>query len=90
MPPGLSPITFADRARERFVDRSQSWYLDPSMIAEYVESKAARSYHHTAPISMIYALHAGLGVLLDEGLEASWAATRRAASDCRTASRSSG
>jgi alanine-glyoxylate transaminase/serine-glyoxylate transaminase/serine-pyruvate transaminase len=44
-----------------------------SMIAEYVESKAARSYHHTAPISMIYGLHAGLGVLLDEGLEASWA-----------------
>ena len=43
------------------------------MIAEYVESTAARSYHHTAPISMIYALHAGLGVLLDEGLEASWA-----------------
>ena len=41
------------------------------MIGEYVGS--ARRYHHTAPISMIYALHAGLGVLLDEGLEASWA-----------------
>jgi alanine-glyoxylate transaminase/serine-glyoxylate transaminase/serine-pyruvate transaminase len=66
-------VTVSPRARERFVARSQSWFLDFSMIAGYVESKAARSYHHTAPISMIYALHAGLGVLLDEGLEASWA-----------------
>jgi len=73
VPPGLSPLTVSPRARKRFVERSQSWYLDLSMIAEYVESKAARSYHHTAPISMIFALHAGLGVLLDEGLEASWA-----------------
>ncbi len=72
VPPGLAPVSFSDRARERFVP-SQSWYLDASMIADYVESRAARSYHHTAPISMIYALHAGLGVLMDEGLEASWA-----------------
>ncbi len=72
VPPGLSPVTFSDRARARLV-KSRSWYLDVSMIAEYVESKAARSYHHTAPISMIYGLHAGLGALLDEGLEASWA-----------------
>ncbi len=43
------------------------------MIARYVTGEGARAYHHTAPISMIYALHAGLGVLLDEGLEASWA-----------------
>jgi alanine-glyoxylate transaminase/serine-glyoxylate transaminase/serine-pyruvate transaminase len=43
------------------------------MIARYVTGSGARAYHHTAPISMIYALHAGLGVLLDEGLEASWA-----------------
>jgi alanine-glyoxylate transaminase/serine-glyoxylate transaminase/serine-pyruvate transaminase len=53
------------------VPRSQSWYLDLSMISDYVG--AARKYHHTAPISMIYALHAGLGVLLEEGLDASWA-----------------
>jgi alanine-glyoxylate transaminase/serine-glyoxylate transaminase/serine-pyruvate transaminase len=73
VPPGLAPVTVSPRARERFVERSPSWYLDFSMIAAYVESKAARSYHHTAPISMIYGLHAGLGVLLEEGLEASWA-----------------
>jgi alanine-glyoxylate transaminase/serine-glyoxylate transaminase/serine-pyruvate transaminase len=71
VPPGLAPLTVSARARERFVDKCQSWYLDLSMISDYVGS--ARKYHHTAPVSMIYGLHAGLGVLLDEGLEASWA-----------------
>lgn len=73
VPPGLAPVTFSDRARERLVDRCRSWYLDVSMISAYVSSGATRSYHHTAPITMIYALHAGLGVLLSEGLEAAWA-----------------
>lgn len=72
VPPGLAPLTVSDRAVERFVERSPSWYLDLGMIARYLDS-ATRTYHHTAPISMIYGLHAGLGVLLDEGLEASWA-----------------
>ena len=54
---------------------AQSWYLDLGLLADYVGT--ARRYHHTAPISMLYALHAGLGVLLDEGLEASWARHRR-------------
>jgi alanine-glyoxylate transaminase/serine-glyoxylate transaminase/serine-pyruvate transaminase len=71
VPPGLAPLTVSERARERFVARSQSWYLDLTMIGDYVGS--SRKYHHTAPVSMVYALHAGLGVLLDEGLEASWA-----------------
>lgn len=71
VPPGLAPLTVNDRARERFVERSQSWYLDLGMIAKYLDS-STRTYHHTAPISMVYALHAGLGVLLEEGLEASW------------------
>jgi len=71
VPPGLAPLTVSDRARERLVKRSPSWYLDLAMIGDYVGS--ARRYHHTAPVSMVYALHAGLGVLLDEGLEASWA-----------------
>ena len=56
-------------AIERFVEKSPSWYLDLQMIAKYVTSGGARAYHHTAPISMIYALHAGLGVVLEEGLE---------------------
>src|SRR3954451_25057940 len=71
VPPGLAPLTVSAAARERFVDKCQSWYLDLSMISDYVGT--ARKYHHTAPISMLYGLHAGLGVLLDEGLEASWA-----------------
>ena len=72
--PGLSPVSFSPRAVDRIKGRAQppqSWYLDLGLIADYVGS--ARRYHHTAPISMLYALHAGLGVLLAEGLEASWA-----------------
>ncbi len=69
VPPGLSPLTMSDRARDRFVERSQSWYLDLRMISQYVSSGGGRTYHHTAPISMIFALHAGLGAVLDEGLD---------------------
>ena len=69
VPPGLSPVTVSPRAIDGFVERNQSWYLDLTMIAGYVTGGGARSYHHTAPISMIYGLHAGLGVILDEGLE---------------------
>lgn len=72
VPPGLAPFTASDRARERLVERPTSWYLDLNLIARYVESGAAgRVYHHTAPVTMIGALHAGLGALLDEGIEAS-------------------
>ena len=53
----------------------QSWYLDLSLIANYVDG-ASRVYHHTAPVSMVFALHAALGALLDEGLEAAWARHR--------------
>jgi alanine-glyoxylate transaminase/serine-glyoxylate transaminase/serine-pyruvate transaminase len=73
VPPGLSPVSFSDRAVARIRSRAtppQSWYLALGLIADYVGS--ARRYHHTAPISMLYALHAGLGVVLDEGLEAAW------------------
>ncbi|MFN8034378.1 MAG: alanine--glyoxylate aminotransferase family protein [Acidimicrobiia bacterium] len=75
--PGLSPVTFSARAAERLRARReppQSWYLDLGLIGAYVG--AARRYHHTAPISMIFSLHAGLGALLDEGLEAAWARHR--------------
>ena len=70
VPPGLSPLTMSDRARDRFVEKSQSWYLDLKMISQYVSAGGGRTYHHTAPISMIFALHAGLGAVLDEGLDA--------------------
>ena len=73
VPPGLAPLTVGPRALERIVETPQSWYLDLNMIKKYVTGEGARAYHHTAPISMVYALHAGLGVILDEGLENSWA-----------------
>lgn len=77
VPPGLAPLSFSARAVERMRSRqtpAQSWYLDLSLLADYVGT--ARRYHHTAPISMLYALHAGLGVLLDEGLDAAHARHR--------------
>ena len=73
VPPGLSPVTFSARAVERIGSRRtpvQSWYLDLGLIGDYVGT--ARKYHHTAPTGMIVALHAGLGVVLDEGLDAVW------------------
>ncbi len=70
VPPGLAPLTVSDRALDRIRERPQSWYLDLNMIAGYVTGEGARAYHHTAPISMLYAIHAGLGAMLDEGPEA--------------------
>ena len=53
------------------VDRSPSWYLDLRQIERYTGPAAgARTYHHTAPVSMVFSLHAGLGAILDEGLDA--------------------
>jgi alanine-glyoxylate transaminase/serine-glyoxylate transaminase/serine-pyruvate transaminase len=72
-PPGLSPVTLNESAIETVRKRShkvQSWYLDLSMIEKYWGSE--RVYHHTAPISMNYALHEALRVVLEEGLPACW------------------
>jgi len=73
-PPGLSPVTFSDRAVATLKGRKtkvQSWYLDLSMIESYWGGD--RAYHHTAPISMIYALREGLRIVMEEGLEPRWA-----------------
>jgi len=72
VPPGLAPMTVSPRALDRLVERPSSWYLDLNLLARYVNdgSGAGRVYHHTAPVAMVAALHAGLGALLDEGLEA--------------------
>jgi len=74
VPPGLSPLTVSDRALGRLVERPSSWYLDLNLLARYVNdsSGVGRVYHHTAPVAMVAALHAGLGALLDEGLAAAW------------------
>jgi alanine-glyoxylate transaminase/serine-glyoxylate transaminase/serine-pyruvate transaminase len=76
-PPGLAPVTFSARAREairRRRSKVQSWYLDVSMIEKYWG--AERVYHHTAPISMSYALAEALRVVLEEGLEPRFARHR--------------
>jgi alanine-glyoxylate transaminase/serine-glyoxylate transaminase/serine-pyruvate transaminase len=71
VPPGLSPMTVSGRARARMVERPSSWYLDLNLLSRYVEGGAdgGRVYHHTAPVTMVAALHAGLGAVLDEGID---------------------
>jgi alanine-glyoxylate transaminase/serine-glyoxylate transaminase/serine-pyruvate transaminase len=78
VPPGLSPISFSDRAVDVVTSRKtkvQSWYLDLNMICSYWGED--RTYHHTAPVNMILALHEGLRLILEEGLEARWARHER-------------
>ncbi len=78
-PPGLAPITFSEAALQVARHRQtkiQSWYLDVTLIADYwADSK--RAYHHTAPISMNYALREALRLVQEEGLEARWERHRR-------------
>jgi alanine-glyoxylate transaminase/serine-glyoxylate transaminase/serine-pyruvate transaminase len=72
-PPGLSPVTFSARAMEtirRRKSKCRSWYLDVAAISGYWGSE--RVYHHTAPITMIYALYEALRVVMEEGLEPRW------------------
>jgi alanine-glyoxylate transaminase / serine-glyoxylate transaminase / serine-pyruvate transaminase len=76
VPPGLAPLTVSDRARERQIEKPASWYLDLRQISRYLDPDATgakRMYHHTAPVAMVVALHAGLRVLMEEGLERAWA-----------------
>ncbi len=73
-PPGLSPVTFGPRAVERLRARThkvQSWYLDLTMLEKYWGEE--RVYHHTAPISMNYALYEALRLVLEEGATARYA-----------------
>ncbi len=72
-PPGLSPITFNERALDRIRSRKskiQSWYLDITMVERYWGDD--RTYHHTAPISMNYALREALRLIHEEGLQVRW------------------
>jgi alanine-glyoxylate transaminase/serine-glyoxylate transaminase/serine-pyruvate transaminase len=74
--PGLAPFTINDRAFERRVETPRSWYLDLGLLGGYVgeaSGSAGRTYHHTAPTAMVASLHAALGRILDEGLDAVWA-----------------
>jgi len=72
-PPGLAPLTFSDRAVAALKARKtkpQSWYLDLNLLQQYWGTE--RMYHHTAPISSMYALREGLNIVVEEGLEPRW------------------
>ncbi len=72
-PPGLAPVSFSPRALDAVKRRKtpvQSWYFDLTLLPTYWGEE--RAYHHTAPITMIYALREGLRLVLEEGLQARW------------------
>jgi alanine-glyoxylate transaminase/serine-glyoxylate transaminase/serine-pyruvate transaminase len=76
--PGLSPVTFSDRAVDKIKKRKtkvQSWFFDLNLVMGYWGS-GKRVYHHTAPINLLYGLHEALAMLQEEGLENSWARHR--------------
>lgn len=75
-PPGLSPITFSDRAVEKIKNRKtppKSWYLDMLLNWKYWDDQPG--YHHTGSIQNMYALHEALNLLEEEGLEKRWQRT---------------
>lgn len=77
-PPGMAPLSLSARAWDVARTREvpcNSWYLDLSLLEAYWDER--RAYHHTAPISMVYALHQALALVLDEGLEDRWARHER-------------
>ncbi len=78
--PGLSPVSFSERALEKVRKRKQpvqSWFLDLNLVMGYWGSGAKRAYHHTAPVNALYGLHEGLVMLMEEGIEAAWARHER-------------
>ncbi len=78
--PGISPISFSERALEKVRNRSgkvQSWFLDLNLVMGYWGSGQKRAYHHTAPVNALYGLHESLRILEEEGLENAWARHRK-------------
>ena len=74
--PGLSPVTFNQRAIDVITTRKskvQSWFLDLNLVLGYWGGGAKRTYHHTAPVNTLYGLHEALVILQEEGIENSWA-----------------
>jgi alanine-glyoxylate transaminase / serine-glyoxylate transaminase / serine-pyruvate transaminase len=77
-PPGLSPLAISPRAMDWLRARTtpvRSWYLDIKLIHDY--STVSHRYHHTAPVSMFYALREALMAIADEGVENRWQRHRR-------------
>ena len=77
--PGLSPVTFSQKALDVVTSRKttvQSWFMDLNLVLGYWGSEGKRTYHHTAPINTLYALHEALVILQEEGIENAWARHR--------------
>jgi len=78
--PGLAPVSFNERALEKVKARRmpvQSWFLDLNLVLGYWGGGQKRTYHHTAPVNALYALHESLLMLSEEGIEQAWARHRR-------------
>lgn len=74
-PPGLSPVSFSSRAVAALENRKtkvQSWFLDLSLVKNYWAG-SKRAYHHTAPVSSVFALREAYRLVLEEGLQARFA-----------------
>ncbi len=72
-PPGASPFTMSSRAIEKLHKRQTkvaNWYLDMNLLSKYWGKE--RTYHHTAPINLYYALRESLRLIAEEGIENSW------------------
>jgi alanine-glyoxylate transaminase/serine-glyoxylate transaminase/serine-pyruvate transaminase len=83
-PPGASPLTLSDDAMSRVLDREEparSWYLDLSLLEGYWGEE--RAYHHTAPITNVYALREALRLVAEEGIEQRWQRHRSMAESLR-------
>jgi alanine-glyoxylate transaminase/serine-glyoxylate transaminase/serine-pyruvate transaminase len=73
--PGLSPVTFSERAVAAVKSRKtrvQSWFMDLNLVLGYWGGGGKRAYHHTAPINALYGLHEALVILHEEGIEQAW------------------
>jgi alanine-glyoxylate transaminase/serine-glyoxylate transaminase/serine-pyruvate transaminase len=74
-PPGASPLTVNEKALEKIKNRNEpcrSWYLDLNLLNGYWGAESGRSYHHTAPITSIYAIREALRIVQEEGIENRW------------------
>ncbi len=78
--PGLAPVSFNERALDKVTKRAtpvQSWFMDLNLVLGYWGGGGGkRSYHHTAPVNALYALHEALLMLHEEGIDNAWARHR--------------
>jgi alanine-glyoxylate transaminase/serine-glyoxylate transaminase/serine-pyruvate transaminase len=78
--PGLAPVSFNERALHKVKMRRQpvqSWFMDLNLVLGYWGGSQKRTYHHTAPVNALYALHESLLMLAEEGVEHAWARHQR-------------